>query len=75
MCNSNNNGNVAYVVDSLDNTVKIYSMFAGMGLPTTRIDQLKLDTKELQSKIKIKDDQVNLQRWYNAVSARPSASA
>jgi len=26
-------------------------------------------------KIKIKDDQVNLQRWYNAVSARPSASA
>ncbi|GAA6186517.1 MULTISPECIES: glutathione S-transferase family protein [Alteromonadaceae] len=26
-------------------------------------------------KIKLKDDQVNLQRWYDSVSARPSASA
>ena len=49
-----------YVVDSPDNVVKVYSMFSGLGLPAARIDQLKNETKELQSKVKTKDDSRNL---------------
>jgi cell division GTPase FtsZ len=49
-----------YVIDSPDNVVKVYSMFSGLGLPSSRIDQLKNETKELQSKVKSKDDSRNL---------------
>ncbi len=49
-----------YVIDTPDNVVKVYSMFSGLGLPSSRIEQLKNETKELQSKVKTKDDSRNL---------------
>lgn len=49
-----------YVVDSQEDSVKVYSMFSGLGLPTARVEQLKKDTHDLQSKVKVKDDQRNL---------------
>lgn len=49
-----------YVVESAEPVVKVYSMFSGLGLPTTRIDQLKNETKELQHKVKVKDESRNL---------------
>lgn len=49
-----------YVVDSDEDTVKVFSMFSGLGLPAARIDQLKSETKELQSKVKNKDESRNL---------------
>lgn len=77
-----------YVVDSPENVVKVYSIFAGLGLPTSRIEELKSSTKELQSKIKVKDDARNLtlqldtginetvtaaQKIKNAISAKNSS--
>jgi hypothetical protein len=35
-------------------------MFAGLGLPTSRIEQLKVEAKELQIKAKAKDQGKNL---------------
>lgn len=49
-----------YVLDSVADTVKVYSMFSGLGLPSSRVEQLKSETKELQSKVKDKDDSRNL---------------
>ena len=49
-----------YTVENNDNVVKVYSIFSGLGLPTSRITQLKDETKELQSKVKNKDDNRNL---------------
>lgn len=49
-----------YVIDSPENNVKVFSMFSGLGLPTVRVEQLKSETKELQSKVKNKDDSRNL---------------
>jgi cell division GTPase FtsZ len=49
-----------YIIDSPDDSVKVYSMFSGLGLPASRIEQLKKDTKELQSKVKAKDAERNL---------------
>jgi cell division GTPase FtsZ len=49
-----------YVVESPQDTVKVYSMFSGLGLPNSRVEQLKSETKELQSKVKDKDDSRNL---------------
>ena len=49
-----------YTIDTPDNTVKVYSFFSGLGLPNDRVDQLKKETTELQSKIKGKDEQRNL---------------
>lgn len=45
-----------YVVDSPDPVVKVYSMFSGIGLPDSRINQLKTETKELQERVKNKDE-------------------
>lgn len=45
-----------YVVDDNVDQVKVYSMFSGLGLPATRVDQLKAETKELALKVKDKDD-------------------
>lgn len=45
-----------YVVDSPDNVVTVYSMFSGVGLPESRVVQLKNETKELQDKVKTKDE-------------------
>lgn len=49
-----------YVTDYPENVIKVYSMFSGLGLPASRVEQLKKDTKELQSKVKDKDDARNL---------------
>lgn len=49
-----------YVIDSPDNTIKVYSMFSGLGLPSSRVDQLKKDAQELQLKVKSKDETRNL---------------
>lgn len=45
-----------YVIDEPADKVKVYSMFSGLGLPATRVEQLKSETKELASKVKDKDD-------------------
>lgn len=49
-----------YVVDMPENVVKVYSMFSGLGLPASRVEQLKNDTKELQAKVRGKDEARNL---------------
>jgi cell division GTPase FtsZ len=49
-----------YVDNSTENVVKVYSWFAGLGMPIERLDQLKNETKELQLKVKAKDDARNL---------------
>ncbi len=49
-----------YTVDSADDSVKVYSMFSGLGLPESRIDQLKTETKELTKVNAQKDEQRNL---------------
>lgn len=49
-----------YTVDSPDNVVKVYSMFTGLGLPQSRVDQLKKDTQAHAVAIKGKDEQRNL---------------
>lgn len=49
-----------YTIDTPDPVVKIYSMFSGLGLPSSRVEQLKKDTLELQSKSKVKDEARNL---------------
>ncbi len=49
-----------YVIESNEDVVKVYSMFSGLGLPSSRVEQLKNDTKELKTKVKGKDDARNL---------------
>lgn len=49
-----------YTTENTENVVKIYSFFSGLGLPSSRVEQLKKDTVELQSKVKGKDEQRNL---------------
>ena len=48
-----------YTIDYPEDVIKVYSIFAGLGLPKSRIDQLKIETQELQSKSQIKDDNRN----------------
>jgi cell division GTPase FtsZ len=51
-----------YSVDIPEDCVKVYSFFSGLGIPTARIDQLKKEITDLQSKVKEKNEQrsVNL---------------
>lgn len=49
-----------YTVDAPGDSVKVYSFFSGLGLPKSRVDQLKDETKALQLKVKEKDDARNL---------------
>ena len=49
-----------YTVETPDPVVKVYSMFTGLGLPGSRIDQLKKDAQELAHSVKGKDEQRNL---------------
>jgi cell division GTPase FtsZ len=49
-----------YVVDSPEPVVKVYSMFSGLGLPASRIDQLKTEAHARATLVKGKDDQRNL---------------
>jgi cell division GTPase FtsZ len=48
------------VSDIPDNIMKVYSFFSGLGLPMERVDQLKAESKELQDKIKNKEEGRNL---------------
>lgn len=52
-----------YTVESPDPVVKVYSMFSGLLLPMARVEQLKKETAELQTRSKAKDDNrgLNLQ--------------
>lgn len=49
-----------YVVESDEDALRVYSMFSGLGLPASRVEQLKNDTKELKTRVKNKDDSRNL---------------
>jgi hypothetical protein len=52
-----------YTVETPDPVVKVYSMFSGLLLPMSRVEQLKKETLELQNKTKTKDEHrtLNLQ--------------
>lgn len=43
-----------------DDVVKVYSMFSGLGLPDSRVQQLKKEAQEYAAKAKNKDDERNL---------------
>ncbi len=49
-----------YTVDMPENVVKVYSMFSGLGLPASRVDQLKKEAQEHMQVSKGKDEQRNL---------------
>ena len=49
-----------YIIDSNEDVMKVYSMFSGLGLPASRVEQLKNDAKELKSQVKNKNDVRNL---------------
>lgn len=49
-----------YTVESPDPVIKVYSMFSGLGLPDSRVTQLKKDAQEHMQTVKGKDDQRNL---------------
>lgn len=49
-----------YTVETPDPVVKVYSMFSGLGLPESRVTQLKKDAQELTQSVKGKDEQRNL---------------
>lgn len=49
-----------YTVETPDPVVKVYSIFAGLGLPASRIDQLKKEAAAHSQTVKGKDDQRNL---------------
>lgn len=49
-----------YENDMQDGVVKVYSIFSGIGLPTSRVEALKKDTQLLMSVSKTKDEQRNL---------------
>lgn len=49
-----------YTIDTPDPVVKVYSMFSGLGLPSSRVDQLKKEAAEHTQTVKGKDEQRNL---------------
>lgn len=49
-----------YTVETPDPVVKVYSMFAGLGLPDSRVSQLKKDAQAHMQTVKGKDDARNL---------------
>lgn len=49
-----------YTIETPDPVVKVYSMFSGLGLPESRVTQLKKDAQEHMQTVKGKDDQRNL---------------
>lgn len=46
--------------DAPDNMVKVYSIFSGLGLPDSRVQQLKKEASELAAQAKTKDAERNL---------------
>jgi cell division GTPase FtsZ len=49
-----------YTVETPDPVVKVYSMFSGLGLPESRVTQLKKEAHEHTTAVKNKDDARNL---------------
>jgi cell division GTPase FtsZ len=49
-----------YTVETPDPVVKVYSMFAGLGLPDSRVSQLKKEAHEHTAAVKGKDEARNL---------------
>lgn len=49
-----------YTVDSKNDWVEVYSIFSGLGLPDSRVQQLKKETQEFASLLKNKDEGRNL---------------
>ena len=49
-----------YSIDTDDDSVTVYSMFSGLGLPESRVEQLKTEAKELKAKSEKKDEERNL---------------
>lgn len=49
-----------YTIETNDPVVKVYSMFTGLGLPGSRVDQLKKEAAEHVQTVKGKDEQRNL---------------
>ncbi len=49
-----------YTIETPDPVVKVYSMFSGLGLPDSRVAQLRKDAQEHMQTVKGKDDQRNL---------------
>lgn len=49
-----------YTVESPEPVVKVYSMFTGLGLPDSRVAQLKKEAQEHTAAVKNKDDARNL---------------
>lgn len=49
-----------YTSDSTEDAVKVYSFFSGLGLPDSRVQQLKKDAQEFAAKAKVKDEERNL---------------
>jgi cell division GTPase FtsZ len=49
-----------YTIETSDPVVKVYSFFTGLGLPDSRITQLKKDAKDHMEVVKGKEDQRNL---------------
>lgn len=50
-----------YVVNDMEeDAVKVFSFFTGLGLPSSRVEQLKTDVKTLSAKVKVKDENRSL---------------
>jgi cell division GTPase FtsZ len=49
-----------YTVDVPNDSVKIYSFFSGLGLPESRVEQLKKEAQQRMLAVKEKDEQRNL---------------
>ena len=49
-----------YTVESPDPVVKVYSMFSGLGLPDSRVAQLRKDAQDHMQTVKGKDESRNL---------------
>jgi len=49
-----------YSVPMEDGVVKVHSIFAGMGLPTSRVEHLKKDAQSRMQEVKAKEDTRNL---------------
>ena len=64
-----------YEVDDDENVVKIYTIFSGLGLPDSRVEQLKKETQELKSKQKEKNESRNLDLNINTGSDDISSTA
>lgn len=45
-----------YTIDNNDDNVKVYSFFSGLGLPISRVEQLKKDAQKSMVEVKAKED-------------------